>query len=117
MYIADSVISGGVRRSATIALFSLQDQLMMKAKTGSWFHRYPHRARSNNTVMLLRDKTTFEEFSEIFNSTKQYGEPGFCWVDDLESIFNPCQEIGWDTKLYLTKDTPLYTELMKTYSG
>ena len=34
---ADAVISGGVRRSATICVFSADDEEMAKAKTGSWF--------------------------------------------------------------------------------
>lgn len=37
MFAADAVLSGGVRRSATIALFSSDDEEMMNAKTGNWF--------------------------------------------------------------------------------
>ena len=36
-HLADAVISGGVRRSATICVFSPTDTEMLKAKTGNWF--------------------------------------------------------------------------------
>ena len=37
MFIADAVISGGVRRAASICMFSHDDEAMITAKTGSWF--------------------------------------------------------------------------------
>lgn len=94
MFIADAVLSGGVRRSATICVFSKDDEDMLKAKHGNWYDENPQRARSNNSVMLLRDSTTFEEFKNIIEVTKSFGEPGFIWSDDLEFIYNPCCEVG-----------------------
>ncbi len=94
MFLSDAVISGGVRRSATICMFSKDDEEMIKAKTGDWFHTNPQRGRSNNSVMLLRDEVTKEEFNEIINSVKHSGEPGFIFVDDLNFTLNPCVEIG-----------------------
>jgi len=94
MHASDAVLSGGVRRSATICLFSPDDELMANAKTGNWFHENPQRARSNNSAILLRDKTTPEQFSTLMQSVKEFGEPGFVWTDDLEMTFNPCAEIG-----------------------
>ena len=94
MHSADAVISGGVRRSATICLFSPDDEEMAKAKTGSWFVDNPQRGRSNNSAILLRDKTTEEQFSELMQSVKEFGEPGFVFSDSTELIVNPCVEIG-----------------------
>ena len=94
MHSADAVISGGVRRSATICLFSPDDEEMAKAKTCSWFVENPQRGRSNNSAILLRDKTTTEQFSELMRSVKEFGEPGFVWSDSTELIVNPCVEIG-----------------------
>ena len=94
MHSADAVISGGVRRSATICLFSPDDEEMAKAKTGSWFVDNPQRGRSNNSAILLRDKTTAKQFSELMKSVKEFGEPGFVWSDSTELIVNPCVEIG-----------------------
>jgi ribonucleoside-triphosphate reductase len=94
MHIADAVISGGVRRSATICLFSKNDTEMINAKTGNWWIDNPQRGRSNNSVVLLRKETTFEEFQNIMQSVKEFGEPAFVWTDDLEFIYNPCVEVG-----------------------
>ncbi|MGH7175642.1 MAG: hypothetical protein ACREGR_04785, partial [Minisyncoccia bacterium] len=41
MHASDAVLSGGVRRSATICIFSLEDEEMMKAKTGNWYFENP----------------------------------------------------------------------------
>ena len=94
MYIADAVIAGGVRRAATICMFSFDDDEMIKAKTGDWFVSQPQRGRSNNSAVLLRDKVTKEEFTSIMESVKHFGEPGFVWTDSLEILFNPCVEVG-----------------------
>jgi len=94
MHAADAVISGGVRRSATICLFSPDDEEMALAKTGNWFHDNPQRGRSNNSALLLRDSTTPEQFSELMQSVKEFGEPGFVWSDSTEFVVNPCVEIG-----------------------
>jgi len=94
MHSADAVISGGVRRSATICLFSSDDEEMVLAKTGNWFHDNPQRGRSNNSVLLLRDKSDPSRFSELMKSVREFGEPGFVWSDSTELIVNPCVEIG-----------------------
>ena len=94
MHAADAVLSGGVRRSATICLFSPDDEEMMNAKTGNWFMDNPQRGRSNNSAVIVRDKTTPEEFGKIMESVKQFGEPGFVFVESTEHTTNPCVEIG-----------------------
>ena len=156
MHCSEAVLSGGIRRSATLVLFDKDDKDMLNAKTYfkvtkkggfefdekrkvwegwvyvddpcykgmkreieipygkddreykllqekhtvSWIRVYPHRARSNNSILLIRDQLTKEEFAAIFNATKQYGEPGFVFgVED--SLFNPCCEIQF---LPSTKD-------------
>lgn len=89
MHMSDAVLSGGVRRSATICLFSKDDEQMLKAKTGNWFVDNPQRGRSNNSVMLKRDELTREEWAGIMKSVKDYGEPGFIFTDNLEFAYNP----------------------------
>lgn len=153
MHQADAVLSGGVRRSATIALFSQDDDLMINAKTNfkvakkygfekttnkkgetiwegrvsvdptyggkaafkydveltdyeytemlckekviNWRHIEPQRARSNNSVMLMRDKLTKEFFNSVIEKIQQYGEPGFVFTDDERFLVNPCAEVGF----------------------
>lgn len=94
MHLADAVLSGGVRRSATIAMFSIDDEDMMKAKTGDWYTTNPQRGRSNNSVMIKRDELTREQWAGIMQSVRDFGEPGFIFTDDLDFAFNPCVEIG-----------------------
>ena len=94
MHSSDAVLSGGVRRSASLALFSADDEEMAKAKTGNWYIDNPQRARSNNSALLLKNETTLEEFETLMESVKEFGEPGFIWSESTEMIFNPCVEIG-----------------------
>lgn len=100
MHASDAVLSGGVRRSATICLFSPDDEEMMSAKTGNWFNDNPQRGRSNNSAVLVRKqdgKTSAEQreqFASLFEKTKSFGEPGFCFVESSEYLYNPCVEIG-----------------------
>jgi intein/homing endonuclease len=82
--------------SATICLFSPEDNEMMTAKTGNWFNDNPQRGRSNNSVVLKRSDVKKDEFKEIFESIKQAGEPGFFFVtDDFATTTNPCCEISF----------------------
>jgi len=94
MHSSDAVLSGGVRRSASLALFSADDEEMAKAKTGNWYVDNPQRARSNNSALLIKDDTTYEQFQVLMESVKQFGEPGFIWSDSTEMTFNPCVEVG-----------------------
>lgn len=94
MYVADAVLAGGVRRSATICLFSPDDHDMINAKTGNWMDENPQRARSNNSAVIVRDETTRAQFATIMKSIKEYGEPGFVFVESTEHVTNPCVEIG-----------------------
>jgi ribonucleoside-triphosphate reductase (thioredoxin) len=94
MHMSDAVLSGGVRRSATICVFDKTDKDMMTAKTGDWFTTNPQRGRSNNSALIIRDELTREEWAEIMKSVKDFGEPGFIFADSDEFMYNPCVEIG-----------------------
>lgn len=91
---ADAVLSGGIRRSAMICLFSPDDGEMMHAKTGKWFKRDPWFANANNSVVLKRDDVRRTQFRRIFEATREFGEPGFFFTNDLDHGTNPCAEIG-----------------------
>jgi len=99
MHAADAVIAGGVRRSATICLFSPDDGEMMNAKRGNWFNENPQRGRSNNSVKLIRNETSKAQFLRIFQKQKEWGEPGFYFSNDLSHGCNPCCEIGLNPHL------------------
>ncbi len=94
MHASDAVLSGGVRRSASICIFSADDAAMARAKTGDWGRENPQRGRSNNSALLLRKSTSQEDFKKLVDLSRQWGEPGFFWADSTECIPNPCVEIG-----------------------
>ena len=94
MHAADAVLAGGVRRSATICLFSPDDEEMTNAKTGNWFIDNPQRGRSNNSAVIVRSEVSREDFKAIMEPIKQFGEPGFYFVESREHTTNPCVEIG-----------------------
>lgn len=94
MFLARSVLSGGIRRSATIALFSPDDEEMMTAKTGNWFEKHPQRSASNNSAVLPHGSADDTLFRRLFQAQKEFGEPGFYFADDPDHGCNPCCEIG-----------------------
>lgn len=165
MHLADCVVSGGIRRSATICIFDRTSIPMLMSKsqwaftekafvktlagalwtieyddcTGekktrtvalqdqSWGSAYeqrqwaldagkvfysviePQRDRSNNSVVLHRPTTTYDQFMEVFDFCRRStaGEPGFVWLDDLDYGVNPC----------LTADATLLTPTGLTTMG
>lgn len=90
---ANSVVTGGVRRSAMISIFDADDAEMAACKTGNWIATMPELCRSNNSAAILPD-TPKEVFDSIYENTKLYGEPGFVFIDSPWFIFNPCGEVG-----------------------
>jgi ribonucleoside-triphosphate reductase len=71
------------------------EELLVKQNKIWWNHIEPQRARSNNSVLLIRTETTREEFSNIIQRTKEYGEPGFVWANNTQQLFNPCFEVAF----------------------
>lgn len=98
MNAADAVLSGGIRRSACSVIFDINDKDMLNAKTGNWFKENPQRARSNNSVLILRNKISYEEFNKILLINKEFGEPGFVFANSENQLLNPCQP-KWATVL------------------
>lgn len=90
----DAVLSGGIRRSALICLFDVDDEEMINAKTGDWYTKFPWRQNSNNSAVLLRGAVTKEQFEKIYWRIKEWGEPGFLFSDDPDHLTNPCVEAG-----------------------
>ncbi|MBD3260175.1 MAG: hypothetical protein GF334_00595, partial [Candidatus Altiarchaeales archaeon] len=101
---SEAVLSGGVRRSACISLFSLDDGEMMTAKTGQWFETYPWRSNANNSVVLVDGQFDKEDFDRLFSSTKEFGEPGFYFTDNPDVGINPCGEACLNPVLEVTEE-------------
>lgn len=112
-YVAQIVVVGGVRRSATIALFDKDDTEMRRAKTGDWHSRNKHYAMANISA-VFESKPDDLEFLDFWRDliASYSGEPGMLnrralW-DQAEAIgrksrydngeripfgVNPCSEI------------------------
>ena len=95
-WIADAVLSGGIRRSATISLFSIDDQEMLQCKFGDWWETEPQRARANNSAVVVRHRVKKKDFFAIWEKVKESGagEPGVYFTNDSEWGTNPCAEIA-----------------------
>lgn len=114
-YLAMAVLSGGIRRSSLISIFSFDDLEMMTSKIGKWYEKHPQRQMANNSVMLVRDLTTKDQFQYILDlAAMNWGEPGFFFSDSTEIGCNPCAEINLDPVLEITEDImPLISEWCK----
>lgn len=90
-HISDSVLAGGIRRSACIVLFDKDDMDMLTCKSGNWWELNPQRGRANNSVVLKHGDVTEEEFKFIWKRVEdsQAGEPGLFWTHDYDLGTNP----------------------------
>lgn len=95
-HIANSVLAGGIRRSAMISLFSHDDEEMITCKYGNWWELNEQRGRSNNSAVLKRGEVGEEEFKALWHRIEASGsgEPGIYWTNNLDWGTNPCCEIG-----------------------
>ncbi len=96
-FIAEAVLSGGIRRSSLMCLFSINDTEMLYCKSpGNFMPGNEHRMMANNSAVLLRNGAR-EDFDNILRVAREgYGEPGFFFTDNLDWGTNPCAEIGLD---------------------
>jgi len=95
-HVANSVLAGGIRRSAMIALFSHDDEEMITCKYGNWWELNEQRGRANNSAVLERGQVGEEEFNSLWNRIEASGsgEPGIYWTNNKDWGTNPCCEIG-----------------------
>ena len=94
--IAEAVLSGGIRRSAMISLFSADDREMLTAKTVTTYESHPYRKHANNSAVLVRNRVTKKFYDSLWEIIQANGghEPGFYFTNDKEWGTNPCAEIG-----------------------
>lgn len=96
---AQAVLSGGIRRSSMLGLFSAHDTEMLYAKARGNFRPAAgsdpglnaHRAMANLSAALLRGSTHRSMFDRIIRvSQENFGDPGFVFLRDLDHCTNPC---------------------------
>lgn len=110
--ISENVVSGGVRRSAMMVICDEDDEEVIRAKRniykvvdGNWIEdkEISHRKMSNNSI-LYKHRPSLNRITEIINSIKINGEPGF--INGAEAArrkpsfrgCNPCGEILLQSK-------------------
>lgn len=101
--IAGAVLSGGIRRSALISLFSYNDDEMFGCKSGdNWYHDHPYRCRANNSVVVERQDITKEDYTNLWRRifSTNTGEPGVYLTNDKDLGANPCCEISLNPKQF-----------------
>ena len=110
--IAENVVSGGVRRSSQICLFSKDDQEIAKAKNDLYIQKdgewqinpeISHRQMSNNSI-FYEDKPVREQLEWHVKQMRFSGEPGFINTEEAKRRrdnfkgVNPCGEVLLDSK-------------------
>jgi ribonucleoside-diphosphate reductase alpha chain len=95
-HIANSVLAGGIRRSAMIALFDHDDESMITSKYGNWWETNEQRGRANNSAVLPRGEISKEQFMALWKRVEASGsgEPGLYWSNNQDWGTNPCCEIA-----------------------
>ncbi len=110
--IAENVVSGGVRRSSQICLFSVDDQEIAQAKNSLYVQRdekwiinpeISHRQMSNNSI-FYESKPDRKQLKWHIKQLRFSGEPGFINAveagrrrEDFNGV-NPCAEILLDSR-------------------
>lgn len=102
-YIAQAVLAGGIRRSAMISLFNIDDESMLTSKFNHWWELNPQRALANNSAVILRHKIKEQHFKVLWEKIEasRSGEPGIFFTNDKHYGTNPSLRAG--TKI-LTKE-------------
>lgn len=105
-HIAGAIVSGGVRRSAMITIFDIDDELMFNAKSGDNFSENLQRQYANISA-VIDEEISEEEMSALIQRMHDsgFGEPGIfsryaarqTMPERRKAVFgmggNPCMEI------------------------
>lgn len=96
-HIGDLIRCGGVRRTALLALFDVDDLEMLTAKHGKWWETNPQRGRANNSAIIHRaDLNVIHKINQVLDACfdSNSGEPGIYLTNNLDWGCNPCCEIA-----------------------
>jgi len=107
-HLAHAVLSGGVRRSSYIALFSIDDKEMLECKSGEWWKDNLQRSLANNSAVVLRSELhdRRDQVNAIWDLLENSlsGEPNIFLTNDLDWGCNPCGEIGGPSNFFCNLD-------------
>jgi len=91
---SNAVLSGGVRRAALDFIVDPDDEEMIMSKTGNWYSENKQRERTNNSVILIRNLVTKEQFEKLVHLNDGMNDIGFVFANSWFDMFNPCFEIS-----------------------
>ncbi len=107
-HVGDAIVSGGVRRSALIALFDENDEDMLNCKSieSEWWNKHSYRGRANNSITINghKDYQWFVDYVKQMDDSGA-GEPGIISRYAMQNTIpsrrkfdenfgsNPCGEI------------------------
>jgi ribonucleoside-triphosphate reductase len=114
MHLANAVLSGGIRRAACSIILSPEDNDLVYAKTGNWREINKQRERSNNSVGLLRNKFSKEEFKHYLELNNGISDIGFVFLNNIFEILNPCFEIHFSPLHFDWNDQQIIQRVMNS---
>lgn len=105
--IGNAAVSGGVRRTALISLFDIDDMEMANCKVGDFETHNSQRWNANNSAVIPENGISQSQFLKIWQAMidSERGEPGFVSRQAVKNTipsrreydpdfgFNPCVEI------------------------
>lgn len=118
--VAEAVLSGGIRRSSLIILFSPSDSEMAHAKVPGnfeWGGLNYWRRMMNISAACTRGKTDPAIVKRMISSARSYGEPGIYWTVNRDVGCNPCGEIGMYPRLLYPADAVLQDDGRREWDG
>ena len=85
--IGKCIVAGNIRRSAEIAIGSHSDKEFMELKN---YSKNPERVEfgwaSNNSIFA----EVGMDYSQAVENIRTNGEPGFCWLDNMQKYGRMC---------------------------
>lgn len=96
--IGNAAVSGGVRRSAMISLFDVDDMEMANCKVGDFETYNSQRWNANNSAILPEEGITQTQFLKIWTAMLDSGrgEPGFVSRQAMKNTMSPRREFRPD---------------------
>jgi len=113
---SNAVLSGGVRRAALNFIVDPNDEEMIMSKTGNWYIENKQRERTNNSVLLIRNLVTKEQFENIVNLNNGMNDIGFVFANSWFDMFNPCYEISKLPILYTGDLTKIHYDDIEEFT-
>lgn len=94
---AEAIVSGGVRRTACISLFDLDDEEMLNCKNGDNLIGNEQRWMSNNSAVWKDDVTQSQLLKQMYTMIEgQRGEPGIFSRYNANKIKPARRKENWD---------------------